>query len=322
MKKILQALFIIMFVMGCRGAPKKDWTAPLHEALRGATRLRVRSGGTCHRMLDEEKTLLDLRNAEEITKVVQGIHIDPNDSGFHCMCCGNPTLEFYRKDTLTLSLGFHHGQSLRWPKGKWTGDGLLTKDSADFLIKWLSEHGVQGPEKEREENLRIQKKFEISQEKWLKAMPSSLKPFWRDMGDTFASNSNQYMNATLAKQFPNKNERILALLNWFGSGEGPWSGFPSYESVAEDLLLLYKTEAILEAIQNTELTDNQIEGVARLFGGWDFSRQRPNDLRFVPDDLKHTLLKHSLQSDDEDKRVRAKRAFGVKEAKCLADGHQ
>jgi len=312
MKRILLTLLAITLVTGCRPKEKEDWTAPLHEALQGATRFRVRSGGTCHRQPDQEKTLLDLRDQKQIAEVVQGIQINPNDSGFHCMCCGNPTLEFYRDETLIASLGFHHGRSLRWPDGKWAGDGLLAKDSADFLIKWLADHGVPGPKEEREESVRLQKKSEASRERWLNAMPESLKPFWSDMGDPFGSDNSQKMNTALTKQFPDKNARILALLNWYGSGEGPWSGFPSYESVAEELLLLHKTEEILGAIQNAELAEQQTEGLARLLGGWDFSRQRPDDLLLVSPALKSRLLKHSLKSDDEDKQGRARRAFGDK----------
>jgi hypothetical protein len=123
----------------------EDWTKQLHEALKDATRLRVRSGGTCHRKPDEEKTLLDLDSPKEVTALIQQIQIDA-EGGFPCMCCGNPTLEFFDKERLILSLGFHHGQSLRWLDGKWSTDGLQTKDSSALLIRWLSEHGVPVPE--------------------------------------------------------------------------------------------------------------------------------------------------------------------------------
>jgi hypothetical protein len=65
-------------------------------------------------------------------------------SGFHCMCCGEPSIEFYRGERLVLTLGFHHGQSLRWVGG-WPGDGALITDSARFLVKWLADHEVEGP---------------------------------------------------------------------------------------------------------------------------------------------------------------------------------
>jgi len=310
MKRILFTILAITLVAGCRSEEKEDRTAPLHVALQGATRLRVRSGGTCCRQPDEEKTLLDLRDQKQIAEVVQGIRINSNESVFTCMCCGDPTLEFYREDTLIVSLGFHSGKSLRWPNGKWAGDSLLSEDGANFLTKWLADHGVPGPKEEREESLRSKKEYVAAQEKWLKAMPDSLKPFWRNKGAPFGSIQTQEMDAAITKQLPKQNTRILALLNWYGSGKGPWSGYPSYESVAEELLLLYRTEAILAAVEPAQLTEQQTEGLARLLGGWNFSRQRPNDRRLLPDELKARLLKHSLTSDDDDKQGRARKAFG------------
>lgn len=311
MKRILLTWLAITFVARCRSVEENVWTESLHAALKDATRLRVRSGGTCHRQPHEEKTLLDVRDHKQIAQVVRGIQINPGDSGFHCMCCGNPTFEFYRGDTLMVSLGFHHGLSLRWPDGKWEGDGLLSEASAKFLIKWLADHGVSGPKEEREEDLSRAKKSEADQKKWLRAMPESLKPFWHNMGDPFKSNSNQKMATALAQQYPDQKARILALLTWFGSGEGPWSGFASYESVPEELLLLHKTEDILRAIRDVELTEQQTEGLARFLGGWAFSKQRSDDLLLVPPELKARLLRHSLKAGDEDKRDRARAAFGA-----------
>jgi hypothetical protein len=311
MKRGRLTLITVMFLAGCSARGEEDWTTSLHTALRDVTRLRVRSGGTCHRELEAEKTLLDLRDAAQIAQCVQGICIDSDESGFACGCCGDPTLEFYKDDAIVVSLGFHHGQSLRWPDGKWSGDGALTRNSAEFLVRWLTDHGVSGPQEEREEQIRLQQESRESNDKWLRAMPECLKPFWSDMQLPFVRKGTQELEAALTKEFPDSNARVLALLTWYGSGEGPWSGYPHYESIAEELLLLNKTESILAAIQDQELTEQQTEGLARLLAGRSFSQQRPNDLRNVPDELKARLLKYSLQSNDEDRRRRAQAAFGA-----------
>ncbi len=314
MKIRFLSLLIAILIIGCESKPKEDWTTPLHEALRSANRLLVRSGGTCHRQPDQEIILLDLRDAGQVNEIIQAIQIDPEKSGSACACCGNPTLEFYQDETLILSLSFHHSKSLRWPGGKWSGDGALTRQSADVLIKWLDNHGVTEPRQERERSLRLEEQTRISQEKWLKAMPSSLKPFWKRMQEDaeFADSHTQVMSQALNRQFPDPDKRILTLLTWYGSGEGPWSGFPSYEEAAEALLLLHTTPAILDAVQNVNLTEIQQEGLARFFGGSDFVYDRPQDLRRVPDGLKARLLEYCLKSDDSDKRDRAQRAFGNK----------
>jgi len=300
----------IVFLAGCQPEVSKDWTTSLHESLRGATRLRVRAEGTCCNEPDKEETLLDVRDAQEVAKVVQGIRIDPDESGFHCLCCGDPTLEFYRNDTRIASLSFHHGRSLRWPDGPWKGDGLLTQDSANFLIEWLAVRGVEGPRKERDGLLRHERPSNPSRDRWLTEMPAFLTPYWPDRPIFFDADAIRTMNTALTNQFPDEGERILALLNWFGSGAGPWSGFPYYESAAEELLLLHSTDAILKAIGDVELTNRQREGAARLFAGRQFRELRPDDLCLIPDGLKQDLLEHSMNCDDEDKKTQAERAFG------------
>ncbi len=108
---------------------------------------------------------------------------------------------------------------------------------------------------------------------------------------------------------PDRGERVLALLEWFGSGSGPWSGFPSYESAAENLLLDYSTIDIISATRSNKLSPTQTEGAARLFAGWSFTRQRPEGLKELPEALKKELWFHSQNTKDKDKLRRARGAF-------------
>jgi hypothetical protein len=131
------------------------------------------------------------------------------------------------------------------------------------------------------------------------------------MRSPFPSESRtEELDAALAREYPKQESRILVLLEWYGAGEGQWSGFPSYESVPEKLLLRYDTKDILRAIEKKELAEQQIEGTARFFAGWDFSQTRRQDLKLLPAKLKKKLLEHSLKSKNEDKKGRAQTAFG------------
>lgn len=135
---------------------KANWSKTLQAAVSGSSRLRVRSGGTCHRDLESEKTLIDLKDADLIETLIAAIQIDPAQSGGHCMCCGHPCFEFYKGDKLIATIGFHHGRSLRWPDG-WPGDAVVLPESADFLCDFLADHGHRGPKEAREqENTRKQ----------------------------------------------------------------------------------------------------------------------------------------------------------------------
>lgn len=149
-----------------------------------------------------------------------------------------------------------------------------------------------------------------AEKRWRAAMPSSLGPHWSSMGSMPLPDVGP-MRTTLAREMPEPGPRILALLEWYGTGAGPWSGFPAYEEIAENLLLTHSTSELLAAIEGRDLTPGQIEGVARLFAGWTFREQRPGDLSRLPADLRIRLLRHSLESEDEDKRKRAQSAFGA-----------
>jgi len=145
--------------------------------------------------------------------------------------------------------------------------------------------------------------------KWLAGMPKALRNVWSNALGEFGSVDLDPLRSELERSIPDSGERILALLEWFGSGAGPWSGFPSYESAAENLLLDFSTVDLIAATQSKRLSPAQTEGAARLFGGWSFAQQRPEGLRELPDALKKDLWLHTQNTNDKDKFSRARGAF-------------
>jgi hypothetical protein len=112
--------------------------------LADCTRIRIRSGGLCHRRLSEEKTLAEVTDPCEIRDVVEHIRCD-NVIG-RCRCCGGPSLELYRGFELLLTLSMHHGQSLT--SEYFGAGGFLLPESADYLCDWLVRKGIKGPSDE------------------------------------------------------------------------------------------------------------------------------------------------------------------------------
>jgi hypothetical protein len=121
-----------------------DWVKPFAQALQHVTQVRVRSGGTCHRNPEKEKLLAQVGDAREIQGLMAAIEIEESQTGFHCMCCGDATLEFYAGDKLVVMLGLHHGRSVRWPE-KWPADALLTARGRQALAAWMGTHHVAAP---------------------------------------------------------------------------------------------------------------------------------------------------------------------------------
>jgi hypothetical protein len=230
------------------------------------------------------------------------MRLAPHGEDFHCICRGTEAVRLYRgEEELALVIN-HHGVSVRCSLWS-TSDAIL--EDGEAWARWFDARGMPGPRQERADAAKRAEQSSRSYARWLDAMPPVLRPLW----EARAEPSQDQQRALLSEAIPDRRERLQALFSWFGSGEGPWSGFPSYEEAAERLLLEYGTAELVDAAQAEALTDAQLEGAARLFGGWSFGQQRKRDRGQLPLALKARLLAHCLKSSIEDVRRRASRAF-------------
>jgi hypothetical protein len=227
------------------------------------------------------------------------------DGFFFCQCSGTLDVHLYRNGTELLSMTNHHGITVSC--SLWLSDASL-KDSQQWLA-WFDARKMLVPRREFEQMAALARQHEIDYARWLEAMPQSIRAVWEKAAVGAVDPDPDPIRLALVETIPNLQQRVLALFSWYGSGAGPWSGFPSYEDTVEKLLLGVPTADLIAVAQSENLSETQIEGVARLFGGWTFSKQRPDDLKKLPDALKRKLLEHSLKSTDRDKRGRAKDAF-------------
>lgn len=188
---------------------------------------------------------------------------------------------------------------------------LGASGSPSVLNGLLAAAGVEVAKDDSEGEEARRQQYVEDEARWLAAMPKSIVPF-RESVDPFGKPENMpRILEALAAEFPEPQQRILKLFAWFGSGAGPWSGYPSHEGLAEELLFDHPTAALVAAAESPTLTERQLEGAARFFGGWDFRQRRPDDLRALPPALRKRLLEHCLKrSGDEDRLARAKHAFG------------
>ncbi|WP_029631821.1 hypothetical protein [Zavarzinella formosa] len=255
--------------------------------------------------LEKAPTLYESKDRKDLDSLKAAMKLRAPERGWRCSCYGTPAVALYEKGKQIGLITNHHGVFVRC--NLWASDAALT--DSEPLLKWFDDRKIPGPRKEFDLDVKLRKQADADKKRWLAAMPPSLKPHWEAATRSFTPDLEP-MQKALAEQVKDKKARILALAAWFGSGAGPWSGYPVYESVAGKLLLGYSTAELLEAVKGRDLSKPEMEGVARLFGGWDFSQQRPDDLALVPAELKAKLLKHSMETDDEDKRGRARRSFG------------
>ncbi|HTQ59075.1 MAG TPA: hypothetical protein VMI32_02560 [Candidatus Solibacter sp.] len=221
------------------------------------------------------------------------------------MCDGTPAIYVYERGCELIELTNHHGLSIRC--SLWDSDVPIT--DVEKWLSWFDERQISGPRQEVEAMRAQQAENEKDWEKWIAAMPEGLRAVWSNALGEFGRVNLGPLRSQLERSIPDRGERILALLEWFGSGAGPWSGFPSYETAAENLLLDFSTAQIIAAIQSKGLSLAQTEGAARLFAGWSFGKQRPEELKHLPNALRKDLWLHTQNTEDKDKHGRARRAF-------------
>ncbi|KOU22738.1 hypothetical protein ADK52_20165 [Streptomyces sp. WM6372] len=229
--------------------------------------------------------------------------------GFHCMCLGDVRFEVFDRDGGRLAvLVLHHGATLRW--GQWEGDAVLA--DGRLLLAWLDRHGMPGPMQQFEADRQRAEGAE-EERNWLAAMPAGLEGFANrilDLSRTGGSPSPELLailTDRLQLTFPDPVERVLALLDWYGSGNGRCSGYPVHEGVPGELLGRVPIADLLAGLADPRAEERHDAGAVRHLVGWKTRPRQKRDVAGLPEPLRARLLAHARHSGDSDKQDRAER---------------
>ena len=300
---LLLALVAVVFgVIGYWVFRKPVDASALDNAIAKADRLVVLGDP-----FEGQPLLYESTDRKEIDLLGQALKVEQPKRSFFCGCAGTESMIFYRGEKVLTRVSNHHGVSIRC--NLWDSDATLVKP--ELMVRWFEDRGMFGPRQEVNENASTKEESKKSWARWVGAVPKGLENIWdRDLDFLGRPQSLTPQTTALKEAIPNARERLQALYAWFGSGAGPWSGYPGYEVVAEQILLTYNTGELVEAAQSPGMTTPaHWEGAARLFGGWTFSKERPEGLAQVPTGLKKSFLDHVEDTKDEDKLRRAEIAF-------------
>ncbi len=248
------------------------WATSLRATVQGTTKLRIRTGGTCHRQVQDEKTLAEITEPEEIERLLNGIQINEDGSNFYCGCCGDPTLEFYAGDRLLAMVGYHHGQSLRWAGSQWPADGLLTQPSQAFVVSWLAQHGIQGPRREVEERQKQRDEETRRQQRYAELIPEQTFVVRGQVSPRGIMREKLFANAFI-KQEKNIQTSLELYLRLLGvTGNDTWSFYYDYQrTITEDLLPRFKGPELAQGVTTVVKDDEGMLGAARWLlweNGW------------------------------------------------------
>lgn len=239
------------------------------------------------------------------------------------MCMGSLAFVFFRGKEQLAVLGFHHGQSFRWDR--WFGDGPLLENQG--ILDWLVERGIHGPSLEIElmkqrqalENmymatpvclapLRGVLRHRASVTLWilyneiLHLPPSPWKGEVERLQQKYPLAS---LPQTLEENHPNPHERALLLFRWYGHFSGAWNSLLAFEAEPATLLLHMPLDILLQALERVELSTEELEGAAHLFGSSQFAARFGPAWQCVPEPLIQRLLEHARQTSNRDIAVKA-----------------
>jgi hypothetical protein len=257
------------------------WADSLRNAVRETTRIRIRTGGTCHRQPNQEQTLAEVTKKDEVDHFLDGIAIDEAGSNFFCGCCGNPTLEFYEGDRLLAMVGYHHGQSLRWAGGTWPTDALLTQSSQAFMVSWLARHGVQGPRREVDERQKQRDEEARRTQRYTALIPeqtrAALAQAWQSPELRNDNGRGDVRERLFAEAFIKREKdaqtSIELYLRLLGvTGEYPWNYYHEYQqTITKHLLPRFAGLELAQTVTSVMKDDEGILGAARWLlweNGW------------------------------------------------------
>lgn len=313
--------------------------------MRVADHVKVYSGGEFNGKPLTDKVLFDSSDPKVIEALKQALAIEENAGSIgHDACYGDPTIEILEGRKRLAVFGFHHGENIRWDKG-WRLDANL-KDGPK-LVDWFSANGVTGPQAALDAALKDKRRSAADLQKWSLSMPSCLRSYWGSIlgtrnpdilifapdpspsdhlrtpepNMTHTTAEEKEMMSLLDGNFENKEFEALAVLQWYASGVGSWTGYPSYEDLPADLLLMMPTETIIKALDAKDVSEPELEGAARFFASRNFRSSKPQDISLLSESLRQRLYEHCMKSEDNDKRTRATRAYADSQTVKSADNH-
>ncbi|MFI6360962.1 hypothetical protein ACIBJF_52775 [Streptomyces sp. NPDC050743] len=230
--------------------------------------------------------------------------------GFHCMCLGDVRFEVFDRNGGRLAVVvLHHGATLRW--GQWESDAVLA--DGRLLLEWLDGHGMPGPMRQFEADRQRAEEGTEEERDWLAAMPAVLEGTADrilDLSRTGGRPSPELLaelTDRLQLTFPDPVERVLALLDWYGSGSGRCSGYPVHEDVPGELLGKVPIADLLAGLADPRAEERHDAGAVRHLVGWKTRPRQKQDVAGLPEPLRARLLAHARRSGDSDKQGRAER---------------
>lgn len=224
-----------------------------------------------------DKILFRITEANYLDQFFQLLEIDEAKAGFYCMCLGTYAIEFFSNTELKATIGFHHGESIRYDQ--WNGDAQLLK--SDELLAFLSGLGFSEPLQDRLEERTRMKAEAVAEDNWFDMAPA----FFRQYRSQIINLDHSFMPLlieNLNAAYPDKYERVIVLLQIFGKTDSFWNAYPVYEQIPFDILKQFEVKDIIAAYLASDRNYKARRGLGRYLCLYEFKKVRDQYLKFIP----------------------------------------
>jgi hypothetical protein len=278
--------------------------ADLDELFAKAERGLILLSGVENGRVMNERLICEIR-PDGLAAMREALRIREGGPSFRCMCRGDFAVELFRGRRAIAAIGLHHGVSIRLDD--WGSDAELADGRLFFA--WLADHGVPGPLAEYEASLQFQKEAEALRLKWREAAPPEARPFLDGIAPESLAPSQEKSACepilrALEAAYPAPRDRIARLFAWYGSGAGPWSGYPAYEHVADLLLMQHDFPDVIDAVAAGLDAPEEETGAARFIAIHARTRAERSLVARIPEAVRSSLAARARATGIDDNIAR------------------
>lgn len=274
---------------------------PTNENLRkifvGIDRILIKVGGVYAEKAISDIVVLEITLPDQVSQFEALMEINEALTGFYCMCLGSYAIELFANGQLQTTIGLHHGKSIRYDK--WNGDAALMQNEG--LLSFLAQLGLTKPQEEYIEGQQRAEVSSLAEREWLAIAPKSFAKFQEEIQE-INYNTEDYLEeliAELNKEIPDKDKRVIALLQTYGKTKNFWTAYPSYEEAPANVLNTFTLSDILDIYVRSDRNYKTRRGLGRYICSFNFRQIRKKYLKDISDDVINDLEKCFIAIGEE-----------------------
>jgi WD40 repeat protein len=259
-----------------RHVDASDWVVSLRTAAANADRLVVHDLDFSGKGAQPD---FEIEGAAKVRELLQIIHINPAESGFHCMCDGEYWIHLYSGDQEVAVLGYHHGRSLRWHKGSWKGDGLLTAAAQEALPAWFQRNGCSYLQDVRDRELARRRQQIEEDQQFAAFFPENVRGLFLERDRDGPLENEESRGKKIVEGMDNPEAVSIAVCRALGSVRMSWTTTTDKERRALAAVHLIDGRQFLAALERLQEDRGGLLGAARVFFREGYHRKVPAEAR-------------------------------------------